>query len=528
MPFLSARKLGAGALTLAAASLASAAALAQVLTIALPSDPTAMDPHYHNVGPNNMLSNYVFDRLTDQDETQKVGPGLATSWQAVDDLTWEVKLRAGVTFHDGTPFTAEDVKFTVERAPNVPNSPSSFRIYVGPIAAVEIVDPLTVRLKTKAPTPLLPIYISTFGIISKKAAEGATTADFNSGKATIGTGPFRFVEWIPGNRAVYARNDAYWGDKPVWQRVTVRSIPNGSARVAALLAGDVDLIGEPPTSDIARLKKDAKLTVSEFPSNRVIYIHLDSARDQSPFITDKAGKPLARNPLKDQRVRKALSLAVNREAIVARVMEGIAVPAAQLLPDGFQGTSANLKVVKQDLNACKALLAEAGYPNGFRVTLHSPNDRYINDEKIAQAVGQFWTRCGVETKIEAIPQTVFFPRATKLEFSALLVGWGAATGETGSPLVSLLATRTPAKGWGASNRGGYSNPAMDAVVEEALKTLDDAKRNALLARASEIAINDVGLIPLHYEVSTWAMRKGLIYKGRADQYTLAQDISIAR
>jgi peptide/nickel transport system substrate-binding protein len=223
-------------------------------------------------------------------------------------------------------------------------------------------------------------------------------------------------------------------------------------------------------------------------------------------------------------VRQAISKAINRQAIVDRVMEGSAIPAAQLLPDGFFGVSPNLKLDTYDPEGAKKLLAAAGYPTGFKLTLHGPNNRYINDEKILQAVAQMLTRIGIDTSVEAMPQAVFFSRAAKLEFSLMLVGWGSGTGEASSPLKSLLATYDVAKGTGVFNRGRYSNPELDALLERALATIDDAQRETLLRQATEIGIRDLGIIPLHYEVSTWALRKGLAFKANTTQSTLAFDV----
>jgi len=490
------------------------------ITIALGADVTSADPHYHNLSPNNNLAAHIFDRLVHQDERQGLIPGLALSWRTIDDTTWEFHLRQGVRFHDGNPFDAQDIVATLKRAPNVPNSPSSFGLYTKAIKEVIVVDPYTVRLKTATPHALLPNDLSSIYVISRKA-ESASTADFNTGKATIGTGPFKLAEFVLKEKIVLTRNDNYWGPKPEWRRVTFKLITNDSARVAALLAGDVQMIENVSTPDIERLKANKDFALFSAVSNRVIYLHLDSNRDQPPFVTDKAGKPLAKNPLKDVRVRRAMSKAINRPAIVERIMSGAAIPAGQLLPEGFFGVSPNLKADAFDPAGARKLLAEAGYPDGFRVTLHSPNDRYVNDEQIAQAVAQMLTQAGIDTRVEAMPSAPFFTRATKLEFSLMLVGWGSGTGETSSPLRSLLATFDKDKGTGAANRGRYSNPKMDALVEQALVTVDDQKRAKLLAEASEVAMNDVGIIPLHYQVSFWGARKGLTYLPRADEYTLA-------
>jgi peptide/nickel transport system substrate-binding protein len=261
----------------------------------------------------------------------------------------------------------------------------------------------------------------------------------------------------------------------------------------------------------------------------VIYVHLNQSTEASPpFVADKSGKPLDHNPFRDARVRKALSIAINRDAIAKRIMEGKAVPASQLLPDFFFGTSKALKPPKYDPEGAKKLLAEAGYPNGFALTIFGPNNRYINDEKIAQAIAQFYSRIGVDAKVQTMPSSVYFTRATKLEFGYMLLGWGTESGEQGSSLRSLLATYDPAHGMGVTNRGRYSNPAFDKLVNEAMATMNDAKREALIQQAAEMAMNDTALIPIHYEVSTWATAKGYRYIPRTDQYTLVMGLKPAR
>ncbi len=501
---------------------------AETLKIGLKSEPSSMDPHYHNLTPNNMMALYVFDRLILQDEKQNLKPGLAVSWNNIDDLTWEFKLRKGVKWHDGSDFSADDIAFTIERAPNVPNSPSSVARYIKQIKSVEIIDPLTIRFKTAKPFPLMPTYMSTFGIVSKKSGTGASTADYNSGKAMNGTGPFKFVEFVPGDRIIYKRNDNYWGDKPEWTDVIVKPLSNNSARVAALLAGDVDMIDFVPTADIETLKKNGKVSVSQTVSNRVIYMHIDTARDKSPFVTDANGKPMDKNPLRDLRVRKAMSMAINRKGIVEKVMEGVAIPAGQLLPDGFFAISPNLKVEKYDPKGAKALLKEAGWGDGFGLTIHGPNNRYVNDAKIVQAIAQMLTRVGIKAKVDTMPKNVFFPRGSKLEFSFMLVGWGAGSGEPSSPLGALLHTYDKSKGYGSSNRGRFSNAELDATLEEALATVDRKKHGELLIKATEIGINNLGIIPLHFQVNTWAVRKGLVYNARTDEQTLAVGVKTAK
>ncbi len=514
-----------GVLLTALLGIGSASAAQLVIGSAL--EPSSIDPHYHNLGPNNAIARHIFESLVDTNENQQLGPGLAVSWKPINDTTWEFKLRQGVKFHDGTPFTADDVLFTFERAPNVEASPSSFALYTKG-KTLKKIDDYTIHIMTEKPYPLMPNDVSTIYIISKKHGQGAKTGDYNSGKATIGTGKFKFAEWVPGDRLVLEKNSAYWGEKAQFDRVVFKPIKSDPARVAALLAGDVDMIDVVPTADLPRLKENPNVVLSQGVSNRVIYLHLDQFRDESPFITGTGDK----NPLKDQRVRKAISKAINRPAIVELVMEGVALPAGQLLPEGFFGVSPTIKPEKYDPEGAKQLLAEAGYPNGFGLTLHGPNDRYINDAKICQAIGQMLARVGIDTKVETMSKSVFFSKASQggpdktPAFSFILVGWGSGTGEASSPLKSLLHTYDKERGLGASNRGRYSNAEMDKLVQQALATVDDAKREKLLQQATEIAIEDLGIIPLHYQVNVWATRKGLAYTPRTDEYTLATSVVV--
>ena len=493
------------------------------LSIAIGADVTSIDPHYHNLTPNNNIAEHIFETLVTKDAKSQLKPALAESWRVVDETTWEFKLRRGVKFHDGSDFTADDVVFTMNRVPNVPNSPSSFATYSKQIKEMIVVDPYTIRFKTPAPYPLMPTDMGTIFIVSARAAKGASTEDFNSGKAAVGTGPFKFVRFAKGDRIELARNDAYWGPKAAWDKVAFRLIPSDPSRVAALLARDVAAIENVPTADLARIAKNPELSVYRTVSNRLMYLHIDSDRDKSPFVTDKAGKALDRNPLKDARVRRAMSRAINRQALVDRVMEGAAVATGQLMPEGMFGYTPTLKPDPFDPDGARKLLAEAGYPDGFGVTLHAPNNRYVNDEQVAQAIAQMLTRIGIQTRVDAMPAAVFFTRGTKLEFSLLLAGWGADTAEASSPLKALLATFSREKGMGQANRGRYSNPKMDAALEQALFTVDDSKRLKLFQEATDIAIRDMGIIPLYHQVNLWGTRKGVGYTPRTDERTLAHE-----
>ncbi|MBR0645786.1 ABC transporter substrate-binding protein [Plastoroseomonas hellenica] len=504
---------------------AVASAQAQTLTIAVGAPVTSLDPHYHQLSPNNAAADMIFDRLVNTDERSRQEPGLALEWRAVEPTVWEFKLRPNVRFQNGSAFTAEDVAFTLGRLPNVPNSPSSFAAYSRPIQRIEIVDPLTIRFHTAEPYPLLPLDMTNVRILDRETHERSTTEDFNAGRAAIGTGPFRVVSHRMGDRIELERNDTYWGERPAYARVNYRMVTNDAARTAALLAGDVDLIDQVPTSDLARLRQDQRVSISERVGLRLIFIgldHLRAANENSPFITDNNGQPLGRNPLQDVRVRRALSMAIDRRAIVDRVMEGAAVPAGQFLPEGTYGFVPNLPPVAFDADGARRLLAEAGYPQGFRITLSSPNDRYINDARIAQAVGQMWTRIGVRTAVDAQPWTTFVARAGRADTSAHLIGWGSNP-DGSHPLRNILATVSRDRGWGSSNRGRYSNQQVDALLLQSLSELNEERREELVIQAQRIAAEDVGVIPLHIQTNIWATRRGITYNARADELTLAQD-----
>jgi peptide/nickel transport system substrate-binding protein len=306
----------------AALALAAAPAPAQELRVGLGAMTRSIDPHFANTGPDVAQSLHLFDKLILQDESQKLVPGLATAWRVAGERAWELDLREGVRFHDGSPFTAEDVVFTVRRAVDVPNSSSPFTTYLRGIERVEVLGPHRIRVHTKQPSPLLPWDLSTFGIVSRRAGEGASTADYNAGKAAIGTGPYRFVEFVPNERIVVERNDAYWGGREPWARVVFRLVPNPAVRSAALQAGDVDVVDTVAAQDLERLRATPGIGVWRAPSNRVIYLLMDSFRESTPNIRDAEGRPLATNPLRDRRVRLALSSAIARDALVERVLEG--------------------------------------------------------------------------------------------------------------------------------------------------------------------------------------------------------------
>ena len=500
---------------------AGAAAIRE-LKIGLAADVSTLDPHFLNIAPNVALSSHLFDTLVGVDAAGHLVPALALSWRAVDATTWEFKLRPGVKFHDGSTFTADDAAFSLERPALLTGSPGPFTSYTRQISARQVVNPLTLRLKTTTPYGALPLDVSTIFIVSKKLAAHASTEDFNSGRAAIGTGPFRLVQFRRGDRIELARNSNYWGPPVAWDKLSMRVIASNAPRVAALLAGDVDVIEAVPPADIASLKSNPAFSLAQTVSWRTVFWTLDQSDRPSPFITDAAGKPLATNPLRDPRVRLAISKSANRPALVAQTMEGLAQPASNLVAPGIFGYDASRKVEAYDPEGAKKLLAAAGYPNGFNLTLHGPNNRYLNDEQVVQTMAQFLNRIGIRAKVATMPLAVYFGRARAGEFSMALLGWGTLAGDFG--LRTLLTTPNADTGWGSWNWGKYSNPALDKLVQQALGTVDSARREELARQAAALALADNAVIPLHHQIATWAMRRGLAYPARIDEFTFAHQI----
>jgi peptide/nickel transport system substrate-binding protein len=513
------------ALPMLASPLLSPGAIAADLRIGLSAPVTSIDPHFANAAPNSSFARHVFDTLVMRGPDGRPTPHLAISWTPIEENLWEFKLRPGVTWHDGKPFTADDVIFTFGRAPSVPNSPASFGGSLRTVTKVEAVDPLTLRITTSAPTPNLPIDLAAIAIVSRHVGEGATTADYNSGKAAIGTGPYRFSSYTAGSSVAVERNAAWWGPKQEWDRVDFRIIPSPAARTAALLSGDVDLIANPSASDLPRLRGEANLRIFERPSARALFLSLDMERTgATPFITDNDGKPLPKNPLLDLRVRQALSLAISRQGLAERVMQGMAEPSGQWMPPGAFGYSANVPVPAQDLARARALLAEAGYPHGFKVTIHASNDRYPNDAQTAQAVAQMWTRIGVATTVEAMPFSTYLTRLSRQEFSVVQNSWGSTTAEAGSVLLNIIHSFDAPRRLGASNDTRYTNPALDTQIEEALSTMDAGQREQRLSAAVAVAMQDVAFIPMIMYKNAWAVRRPLSYEPRMDEATLAMGV----
>jgi peptide/nickel transport system substrate-binding protein len=532
---LRARRIAIAAIALAA--IGSNAVQARDLTIGVSAEASSIDPHFHALSPNIQVRWNIFESLVGQDATQKVQPALAEKWEAVDDVTWRFHLRKDVKFSNGAPFTARDVIYSVCRVPLVKDSPSPFTTYTKPIAEMKAEDDNTLLIKTVSADPLTPVNLAQVGIVSasalgttgpitfgREACEGLAAVpqapEFNKPEIAVGTGPYKLVSYTRGDRIILERNDAYWGGKPRWDKVIIRPVTSDAPRVAALLAGDVDMIENPPVQDLDRIKKAGFKVVSGL-SNRLIYLHMDQEGD-APGMTSPTGK----NPFLDSKVRAAISKAINRKGIVERIMGGMAQGAGELLPHPMFGTL-NREPDAYDADGAKKLMVEAGYPEGFEVVLGTPNDRYVNDEKIAQAVAQMLARINIKVKVEAATASQFFSKRNKQEYPFYLSGWSAATGDTSSPLVTLVATFDKANGRGTTNAGRYSNPKMDALLIEAMKTIDDAKRGDLLKQAQTVVLDDHGILPLHFEVTAWAFKQDFDYVPRTDQYTLAFEVKPA-
>lgn len=513
--------------TLLAASflvLGATGGMAQNLTIGVGGAFTSMDPHYHTLTPNNALTKHVFERLIGTDEDFRLRPGLAVSWTSVSPTVWEFKLRQDVTWHDGKPFTAEDVVATFARVPNVRNSPGSYTIYTRQVQRLEVVDSHTIRMHTATPSPLVPNWMSGVPIISQQFGADIETSDFNNGRAAIGTGPYRLVSYTPGSDAVMERNAAWWGPAQPWARVNYRIIANDASRIAALRAGDVQAIDSVSTRDVETLRSDPNIRIATRAALRNIYLYLNQGSAEPVGVSGPNGERLGRNPLADNRVRQALSIAINRDAIVSRVMGGFASPSGQFLAEGVMGHDPTIKPPHFDGARAQQLLREAGYPNGFRVLLAGPNNRYVNDEQIIQAVAQMWARIGVRADVQAMPSNVYFSRSARNEFPIGLSGWGTGTGEPDSPMVGLIATPNRERGRGTSNRSLYSNAEFDALLERALTTIDVAQREELYRQATRVAMADNAIIPLHHQVNIWASRRNVEVIARNDEETYAMSM----
>lgn len=521
-------QLKARSFTLALAiglALTALPAAAADLRIGFHAEVTSADPHVHVVQNRNVWM-HVYEPLVRQDPLLRASPGLARGWRSLDPTTWVFTLRPNVVFHDGSPMTAEDVKFSIDRARSMPGA-RTLRAYLKDIESVNVVDPMTIQVKTVNPSPALPDNLSLVVVLPRSIGKADEDA-FSHGKTAIGTGPYKFGEWVRGQRVVLVRNDKYWGDREPWDKVSFEFIPKEPARATALLTGAVDIINGASASVVEALKRNPSIEQASTTSYMLNYLFLDQ-RPTTPLVTDAAGKPLPHNPLTQLKVRQAINLAIDRDVLARKVMKGDSEPTAQTVPEGFFGYDAALKPAKGDAAKARALLAEAGFPQGFQMTLYCTNDRYLNDAKVCEALGQMLTQAGIKTAVQTQPYAVVLGKAqgSKPDISDLSVGMmgiGAVSGDSLQPMIATLQSRDAKAGTGQNNYGRYSNARLDALIAQANKTISPVEREALQKQAAQLAAEDLGIIPLHHQKASWAFRKGLGIVPRADNFTFAMNV----
>lgn len=528
---MSVRRLARGTRFVLAAALSaflSTAASAQTLTIGVRAGPESIDPAFTATGTHAESLKHIFDTLVWSGDQLQLEPRLAESWRPIGPTTWEFRLRRGVRFHDGSEFTAEDVRFSIERVPLV-SGPNPTTPYVRQVREVRIVDPHTIHIETPTPAPTLPNDLIRVFIVSHRAAAGLTRENaneaFNSGRAAIGTGPYRFISWTPREELVMERFDGFWGEREPWQRVVRREIPNDAARVAQLRAGQVDMIARVPASDVPTLERDQRLRTIRTQTIYVFNLDFDR-RERTPQATARDGTPLPTNPFNDARVREAFELAIDRQALAEIAMEGTGRPEGQMVTPGIFGFIQNHPISRPNIQRARQLLAEAGYPNGFRTVLSFTVDRLAGDRAVGLAMVQMLARIGIEAQANGQPITVIFPARTRGEYSLTMLGWGTLTGEAHYTYSSLGATNDPATRLGAFNWRGYSNPQLDAVLVRAGSELDNAQRERLLQEAARMYLADRVTVPLVSVGTAWSMRRDRVtmIRTRSDEDTLAMDI----
>lgn len=493
---------------LLAASLAFAVSWAQAVTlrVANQGDVQSMDPHSLNETLQLSFTASVYEPLVGRDRKMALVPLLATKWTQTTPTVWRFDLRKGVKFHDGTPFTADDVVFTFKRAAG---EGSDMKGYTQSFKTVRKIDDSTVEIETNAPYPILPDVISNVYVMSKKWCEDnkaevpvdrrkgiENTASFKSN----GTGPFRLRERQPSVRTTLVRNFNYW-DKidSNLDEIVFTPIGNDSTRVAALLSGEIDVMEPVPLQDVERIKSAGGFTVLQGPELRTIFLGMDQKRDELQFSSVKG-----KNPFKDKRVRQAFYQAIDIEAIKARVMRGAATPTALMLGPGVRGFQPDMnKRLPYDTEAAKKLLADAGYPSGFEVGMNCPNDRYVNDAAICQAVAANLARIGVKVNLMAETKVTYFPKILRRDTSFYLLGWTPSTVDSHDVLTNIMATPND-KGQGQFNLGSYSNPKLDELTSKIQSETDEKKRNEMIREAFKIHQDDVGHIPLHQQALAWA------------------------
>ncbi len=481
-----------------------------------------IDPHVLFLGPNMAASRHLYNSFVGKDEDARWVPTLAASWRQLDATTWEFKLRPGVVFSNGETFTAEDVLATMARIPAIANNPGPYTSNIRTIIRTDAIDPLTVRFVTDRPNPLLPGQFTNVFILPKSVA-AARGEDFSSGRAAIGTGPFRLVSFRYGEGMELERNPTYWGKPAPWARVRTRVIGNDASREAALLSGDVDLIENVPPEDAARLRATAGIAVFARASDREIFLLPNVGPETLALLTDRQGAKLPANPMRDLRVREAMSLAIDRRALVDRALSGQGAATMQLVPEGFGGWDKAAQVPAADPAAARRKLAEAGYPDGFGLTIGCSNDRYVDDGRVCQAVAQMLSRGGFSVQVNASPGSVFFPRsrAERNDFPVILYGLSLSSLRDGAYILQVVAHGIDdRRGLGDGNRGRFVDPELDRIIDDATSR-SDAGREDAIGHALAQTVARLGIIPMYAEPTIAAARGGIVYHPRIDQQMVA-------
>ncbi|EHR70293.1 ABC-type dipeptide transport system, periplasmic component [Burkholderiales bacterium JOSHI_001] len=520
------------ALVIGALALTSALASAQTFRWASQGDALTMDPHSQNEGLTNLSNFLTYERLVRRDKKLNLVPSLATEWQQVNATLWRFKLRPGVKFHDGTAFTADDVVFSLQRAKELT---SQFATYANAMGTARRVDDLTVEFQLPAVNPIFLQHLDSLLIMSKGWSEKNKVSkplDFKNKEESFasfnanGTGPFILVSRQPGIKTTYKRNPAWWDkhDGNV-QEVVFTPIANDATRLSALISGELDFVLDPAPRDVPRLRNTAGVKVVEGTENRVVFIGMDQHSDKLQY----ASVPGDKNPFKDQRVRKALYHAIDIETIKTKLMQGLSVPTGGNTPSSlaYWNDPAIEARFPYDLEAAKKLMAEAGYGNGFEVTLDCPNNRYINDEEICQALGSMWAKINVRLRVNAMPRTLYFPKLDKHDTSMYMLGWGGSVTDAEPTLTPVM--RNPGeKGVGYYNYGRSTNDKFDALAARSTVEPDPKKREELVKSALMEWKQQVHTIPLHRQVIPWAMRSNVTVVHRPDNYLTLEWVTVAR
>ena len=497
-------------------------AAAKTFRYADQGDVLSMDPYMFNEAVLLNFTGNMYEPLVARGKELELVPGLATDWKQTSPTVWRFHLRRGVKFHDGTPFTAEDVLFSLQRAGA---DGSDVKMYVGAIKEIRKIDDYTVDIVTHEPFPILPRMISLWYIMPKAWCEknnAERPVDVRKGTENHasthanGTGPFMLKSREPGVRTVLVPNPNWWGksEHNVTEAIFT-PIGNAATRVAALISGEIDMMEPVPLQDIPRIQANPDLRVLQGMEARIIFLGMDQKRDELLF-SDVKGK----NPFKDKRVRQAFYQAIDIEAIRSRIMRGTSIPTALMIAPVVNGFATELNQrLPYDPEAAKKLLAQAGYPNGFEVGMNCPNDRYVNDAEICQAVAGMLARIGIKVDLAAETKAIFFPKILRRDTSFYLLGWTPATLDSHNPLFALMST-PGAGGQGQFNLGAYSNPSVDQLTRQIASESDAKKRQAMIAEAFRLHAADIGHIPLHQQPLIWGMKKNVELVQQADNFNM--------